>query len=98
VIGRYQISGGAVVLTPVKGDVKSEAQQLYDIHIYLPQQSQRDFVFSGSFPSDSELISRHGVSSIRQSGNFSVDFAGQKLFTTVSATSFLTSLGPSQMM
>ncbi|KAJ3401709.1 hypothetical protein HDV05_000294, partial [Chytridiales sp. JEL 0842] len=93
-LGRYQISGGAVVLTATKNAKQGSSKPLYDIHLYLPDQTQREMIFSGAFPSESELIAEHRVSSVRNIKNFAQDFAGQKLITTVTPKDLFASIGP----
>ena len=79
VIGEYLISGGAIVLTHSNSTVKP----LYEITLYLPEQTLREAIFTGAFPSAETLINLHQINYVRNISSFVADIKNKKDVVTI---------------
>ncbi|KAJ3110027.1 hypothetical protein HDU96_006969 [Phlyctochytrium bullatum] len=63
-VGPFKIANAVFVLTPTKAAV-DEPRALFRLVLYLPEQSEREAVFTGSFPSRDDLILQHGLDDVK---------------------------------
>ncbi|KAI9362968.1 peptidase M24, structural domain-containing protein [Zopfochytrium polystomum] len=93
-LGPYHISGGVVAVSRSRS---SNLKELFQIDVYLPQQTEREAVFMGFFPSAETLRRRHLISDAFPIADLPSNLAAanaSRIITTVSVSELQASLYP----
>ncbi|KAJ3332809.1 hypothetical protein HDU76_012994 [Blyttiomyces sp. JEL0837] len=99
IMGPYTVSGGVIVLTKSKTTTTSSSDEtelapLFNIDVYLPEQSEREAIFTGAFPSAETLAARHKVQGVYNVSSLPDRLQGtKKILTTAPVTDLFRSLG-----
>ncbi|KAJ3206465.1 hypothetical protein HDU67_008155, partial [Dinochytrium kinnereticum] len=79
-IGPLAISGAAIVLTPnttlVHSNQTLDEPMSFTITLYLPEQPEREAVFTGTFPSKEYLMKAHGLDDVKSIKELPGDLSG----------------------
>jgi hypothetical protein len=91
----FPFSRGLVALTRIADDAPIPPKHSrFNITLYLPEQSERESVFTGALPSPDELINSLSVDSVKSMSELTADLQkSPSVVTTVAYASFKNSIG-----